>query len=175
MLADAVCVCWDWGSGIGLNSVVKLLGGRGAFYLVSSGWWHLVGRCCFVFAGIGLWHWALLGRQAAWRLRCIVNGVVWLMASCWQMLIVFAGIGLWLRAQFRSSSCLAAGCNREMSSSLLAAQWKRLLCSVIVIKSFDGKRGILRLSSCLAAKLRSLGKSFESTRGCVVRGPLSKT
>ena len=29
------------------------------------------------------------------------------------MLIVFAGIGLWLRAQFRSSSCLAAGCNRE--------------------------------------------------------------
>ena len=99
---------------------------------MSSGWWHLVGRCCFVFAGIGLWHWALLGRQAAWRPRCILNGVVWLMVSCWQMLIVFAGIGLWLRAQFRSSSCLAAGCNREMSSSLLAAQWKRLLCSVIV-------------------------------------------
>ena len=29
----------------GLNSVVKLLGGRGAFVLVSSDWWHRVGRC----------------------------------------------------------------------------------------------------------------------------------
>ena len=34
------------GSGFGLNSVVKLLGGRGAFVLVSSGWWHRVGSCC---------------------------------------------------------------------------------------------------------------------------------
>ena len=29
----------------GLNSVVKLLGGRGAFVLVSSDWWHRIGRC----------------------------------------------------------------------------------------------------------------------------------
>ena len=33
-----ICVCWDWGSGIGLNSVVKLLGGRG-----HSKWCRLVG------------------------------------------------------------------------------------------------------------------------------------
>ena len=59
-----------------------------------------------------------------------------------------------------------------VSSSLLAALWKQLLCSVIVIKSFDGKRGILRSSSCLAARLRSLGKSFESMCASVQR-PLS--
>ena len=29
----------------GLDSVVWLFGGRGAFELVSSGWWHRVGRC----------------------------------------------------------------------------------------------------------------------------------
>ena len=45
MLADADLFLLGLGSCIGLNSVVKLLGGRGAFFLVSSGWWHHVGRC----------------------------------------------------------------------------------------------------------------------------------
>ena len=45
MLADADYCLLGLGSGIGLNSVVKLLGGRGAFLMVSSGWWHHVGRC----------------------------------------------------------------------------------------------------------------------------------
>ena len=54
------------------------------------------------------------GRRAAWRPGAI--GVVssnWLAALCMQLLCSDCEVlGLWLRARFRSSSCLAAGCSR---------------------------------------------------------------
>ena len=52
-----ISVCWDWALALGLNSVVKLLGGRGA-----SKWCRLVGgivlAVAVVIAGCGLWFWA---------------------------------------------------------------------------------------------------------------------
>ena len=42
-------------------------------------------------------------------------------------------LGLWLRAQFRSSSCLAAECNRDSVVKSVAALCKQLPLAVIAI------------------------------------------
>ena len=81
-----ISVCWDWALALGSTRSSSCLAAEvhfnGVVWLVASCWQMLI-----VFAWIGLWHWAQLGRQAAWRPRCILNGVVWLVASCWKMLI----------------------------------------------------------------------------------------
>ena len=46
VLAVAVVIACSWALVLGSCSVVKLLGGRGAFELVSPGWWHRVHSCC---------------------------------------------------------------------------------------------------------------------------------
>ena len=74
-----ICVCWD--SGIGLNSVVKLLGGRGAFDSWCQDRWHRGGSCCLRLLGVGSDSGLVLGRQAAWRPRGIRVGVALLVAS----------------------------------------------------------------------------------------------
>ena len=58
-----------------------------------------------------------LGRQVAWRPRTIgMVSLSWLGALCKLLLclkVTARYLGLWLRAQTRSSSCLAAGYNRD--------------------------------------------------------------
>ena len=45
-VGSCCCDCLLWALVLGSCSVVKLLGGRGSFELVSPGWWHRVRSCC---------------------------------------------------------------------------------------------------------------------------------
>ena len=64
--------------------------------------------------------------QSGW---CHLDGWWHCVGSCCDLDCLV--LGLWLRASFRSSSCLAAGCNRVVSSRWLVALCRQLLCSVI--------------------------------------------
>ena len=59
-------------------------------------------------------------------------GVDWI-TRLYQALFILGVLGLWLRAQFRSSSCLAAECNRDSVVKSVAALCKQLLLAVIAI------------------------------------------
>ena len=91
---------------------------------------------------------------------CRHDGLAALCCSCYVVIARCLGFGCGLN--FGRQAAWRPDLIGIVSSSRLAALCKQLLCSVIAIKSFDGKRGILLSSSCLAARLRSLGKSFES-------------
>ena len=54
--------------------------------MVLSGWWHRVGSCCFAIAGFGIWFWARARSSNCLVAEVHLNGVVWLVASCWQLL-----------------------------------------------------------------------------------------
>ena len=104
-----------------------------------------------MFAGIGLRHWAQLGRQAAWRPRCILNGVVWLVASCWLMLISVCWDWALALGSTRSSSCLAPRCILNGVVWLVASCWQMLIS---VCWDWALALGSTRSSSCLAAEVQ---------------------
>ena len=101
----------------GLNSVVKLLGGRvQSGWCRQVGWWHCSSSCCDQLQGS--WHLVAgleLGRQAAWRSGCYRVGVVKLVGGIVQTVAVIviacfwaldAGLELGRQAAWRP------GCNR---------------------------------------------------------------
>ena len=97
LLADADLCLLGLGSGIGLNSVVKLLGGRGAFFFF---------------------------------------GVVWLVASCWQMLICVCWDWALALGLTRSSSCLATEVqNRQAAWRKKFSCWLAAGFVVIIVSS----------------------------------------
>ena len=120
-----------------------------------------------MFAGIGLWHWAQLGRQAAWRPRCIFNGVVWLVASCWQMLIVFAWIGLWHWAQLGRQAAWRPRCILNGVVWLVASCWKMLIS---VCWDWALALGSTRSSSCLATEVQNRQAAWRKKFSCWLSG-----
>ena len=98
-------------AGYNRDGVVKLVGGTLQAVAVFK-------SNCEV---LGLWLWAQLGRQAAWRPRCIRIGVVWLVASCLQMLISVCLFGLWLWAQLGRQAAWRPRCIRIGVAWLVAS------------------------------------------------------
>ena len=93
VLAVAVRDCWVWALVLGSCSVVKLLGGRGAFVLVSSGWWHCL-AVAVVIACCGLWCWARARSSSCLAAEVhsiwcrLVGGIVFAVAvisNCWDL------------------------------------------------------------------------------------------
>ena len=116
--ADADLCLLGLGSGFGLNSVVKLLGGRGA---IRVGVVWLVASCCFLWrvirvANWGVWDlsrvvfWALVsglvfGRHSSWC-RLVGEQSSWCLFDCWWHCVGNRCIcdclvnGLWMRGSF---------------------------------------------------------------------------
>ena len=100
---------------------------------------------------LGLWLWAQLGRQAAWRPRCIRIGVVWLVASCLQMLISVCLFGLGLWAQLGRQAAWRPWCIEMVSSGW----WHCLAVAVVIACCGLWFWARVRSSSCLAAEVHS--------------------
>ena len=100
---------------------------------------------------LGLWLWAQLGRQAAWRPRCIRIGVVWLVASCLQMLICVCLFGLGLWAQLGRQAAWRPWCIEMVSSGW----WHCLAVAVVIACCGLWFWARARSSSCLAAEVHS--------------------
>ena len=138
-----------FGSGCGLKLGRQAAWRLGAIGMVSSSW--LAALCRQL----------LCLKVTAWRPGTF--GMVsssWLAALCKQYLLCFKSncevLGLWLRAQTRSSSCLAAGCNRNGVVKLVGGT----LQAVAVFKSDYEVLGALTVGSNSVVKL--LGGRVQS-------------
>ena len=124
------------GSGCGLKLGRQAAWRSRTIGMVSSSWLAALCKllCLKVTARyLGSYCGVKLGRQAAWRPGSI--GMVWsswLAAFCMQLLCGDCEeLGLWLRAQTRSSSCLAAG----VQSGWCRQSWLVALQAVAVISN----------------------------------------
>ena len=129
--------------------IVNMFGGIVLAVAVSSDcnrYWLLFVSLDSVVAGLEL------GRQAAWRPRRIRIGVVWLVASCRQMLISVCLIGLGLWAQLGRQAAWRPRCIdrcRLVGGIVLAV-------AVVIACSWLWFWALARSSSCLAAEVHSI-------------------